>query len=144
MAFPTSGTPRKMWYSKFIKEMSLKPGPIQIFVSNVERAKRWYTDVLGMQLVQEYPDMKCVLMKLDNTEFDIGTPVPKWGEGWNSVTIGGRTPISFETNHIEVTVSVLKQKGIVFAEEISKRPWGEYKAVFCDPDGNEFNLIQSD
>lgn len=82
-------------------------------------------------------------MKLNNTEFDIGTPNPTWGQGWKTVKIGGRTPIFFETNNIHQTVKELKSKEVKFIEKISKRPWGEYKAVFADPDGNEFNLIQS-
>jgi predicted enzyme related to lactoylglutathione lyase len=41
-------------------------------------------------------------------------------------------------------VKELKEKEVKFLEEISKRPRGEYKAVFSDPDGNEFNLIQAE
>jgi len=122
--------------------MKLKVGPIQIFVSNLERAKEWYTKILGMKIVKEYPEFKCVLMKLDKIEFDIGTPDPSWGEGWNKVKIGGRTPIFFETDDIEKTWDELKKRGIKVIEELSKRPWNEKKAVFADPDGNEFNLIE--
>lgn len=122
--------------------MRIKVGPIQIFVSDIEKAKKWYSDILGMMVIKEYPEVKCILMKIDDTEFDIGTPIPEWGEGWDKVKIGDRTPIFFETDDIEGTVKELKQKGVKFVEEVSKRPWGEYKAVFSDPDGNEFNLIQ--
>jgi catechol 2,3-dioxygenase-like lactoylglutathione lyase family enzyme len=122
--------------------MKLKLGPIQIFVSDVERAKKWYAKVLEMKIVEEYPKFKCVLMKLDKVEFDIGVPDQSWGEGWNKVKIGGRTSIFFETNNIEKTVKELKEKGVKFVEEPSKRLWGEMKAVFADPDGNEFNLIE--
>ncbi len=95
-----------------------------------------------MKLVKEYPGFKCVLMKLGETEFDIGTPNPSWGEGWNTVKAGGRTPIFFETDNIEQAVKELKSKKVKLVEQLSKRPWGEYKAVFADPDGNELNLIQ--
>lgn len=122
--------------------MKIRPGPIQIFVSDIEKAKNWYSDILGMKLVKEYPEFKCVLMKLGDIEFDIGTPGPEWGDGWNTVKVGGRTPIFFETRNLIKTVAELKQKGVKFIEEPQKRPWGEYKAVFADPDGNEFNLIQ--
>lgn len=122
--------------------MDLKVGPIQVFVSDVEKAKKWYSETLGMQLVKEFPDFKCVLMRLGDTEFDIGVPCPEWGEGWDKVKIGGRTNIFFETHNIKETVDELKQRGVQFVEEVSRRPWGEYKAVFADPDGNEFNLIE--
>lgn len=121
----------------------IRAGPIQIFVSNIEKAKKWYSKILGMKLIKKYPKVKCILMKLGNTEFDIGTPVPAWGKGWKKVHIGGRTSIFFETNNIKKTIKELKQKKVKIIEEISKRSWGEYKAVFADPDGNEFNLIET-
>jgi len=122
----------------------MKLNAIQIFVSDWVKAKKWYSDILEMELVGEYPETKAALMKLDGINFYIETPNPKWGEGWDKVKIGGRTPIIFETEDINKAVENLKQKGVIFVEEISKRPWGEYKAVFSDPDGNEFNLVQSE
>jgi catechol 2,3-dioxygenase-like lactoylglutathione lyase family enzyme len=121
----------------------LKVGPIQIFVSDIEKAKKWYSEILGMELIEEYPDFKCVLMKLSEFEFDIGVPNPSWGEGWDKIKIGGRTVIFFETDDIFKTVNELKKKGVKFIEEPYMTPWGEYKAVFIDPDGNEFSLIQT-
>jgi len=123
--------------------MDIRFDSIQIFVSDIQKAKKWYSEVLGMKIIEEYPEIKCVLMKLGNFKFYIETPCPEWGEGWDRVKIGGRTPIIFVTKNIRQTVKELKQKGVKFVEEISKRPWGEYKAVFSDPDGNEFNLIES-
>ena len=122
--------------------MNIRVGPIQIFVSDIKKAEKWYSEVLAMKLIKRYPKFKCILMKLGNIEFDIGTPIPEWGKGWDTVKIGGRTSIFFETDNIEKTVKSLKQRRVKFIEELSKRPWGEYKAVFTDPDGNEFNLIQ--
>ena len=122
--------------------MNLKVGPIQIFVSDIEKAEKWYLDTLRMEKIEDYPDFKCVLMKLGGFEFDIGVPSENWGEGWNKVKIGGRTPIFFETDDIFKTVDELKKRRVKFVEEPTKRPWGEYKAVFIDQDNNEFNLIQ--
>ena len=122
--------------------MNLKLGPIQIFVSDIKKAEKWYSEKLGLRLIKKYPEFKCVLMSFNNIEFDIGTPNESWGQGWNKVKIGGRTNIFFETKNIENTVKELKERGVKFVEEISKRFWGEYKAVFTDSDNNEFNLIQ--
>jgi catechol 2,3-dioxygenase-like lactoylglutathione lyase family enzyme len=124
--------------------MKLKLGPIQIFVSDLERAKKWYTKVLGMKIIKEYSEFKCVLMKLGKNEFDIGVPNSYWGEGWDKVRIGERTPIFFEADDIEKTWKELKKRGVKVIEELSKRPWRDMKAVFADPDGNEFNLIEVD
>ncbi|MEK7664648.1 MAG: VOC family protein [Patescibacteria group bacterium] len=122
-------------------DIDIKFGQVQIFVSDITKAEKWYSSTLNMKLIEKYSKFKCMLMKLGE-EFYIETPCPEWGEGWNTVKTGGRTPIIFETKDIQKTVKELKKKGVKFVEEISKRSWGEYKAVFSDPDGNEFNLVQ--
>ncbi|NCO97302.1 MAG: hypothetical protein COY38_02005 [Candidatus Aenigmarchaeota archaeon CG_4_10_14_0_8_um_filter_37_24] len=123
--------------------MDIRLDSIQIFVSNIEKAKKWYSEVLGMDLIDEDDELKVLHMKLNGMNFYIETPNPKWGQGWDTVKIGGRTQIIFAAADIEQTVKELKQKGARIVEEISKRPWGRYKAVFADPDGNEFNLVES-
>jgi len=123
--------------------MDIRLYSIQIFVSNIEKAKKWYSEVLGMDLIDEDDELKVLHMKLNGMNFYIETPNPKWGQGWDTVKIGGRTQIIFAAADIEQTVKELKQKGARIVEEISKRPWGRYKAVFADPDGNEFNLVES-
>ena len=122
--------------------MNIKVGLIQIFVSDIKKAEKWYSKILGMKLTRRYHKFKCIFMELGGVEFDIGTPAPGWGEGWDKVKIGGRTNIFFETTDIKETVKNLKQMSVRFVEEPSKRSWGDYKAVFIDPDGNEFNLIE--
>lgn len=122
--------------------MNLKAGPIQVFVSDIEKAKKWYSQVLSMELLEDYDEFKCLLMKLGAVEYDIGVPLPNWGEGWDKLKIGGLTNIFFETTNITQTVEDLKQRGVQFIEEPAKQSWGEYKAIFADPDGNEFSLIE--
>lgn len=122
--------------------MNIRVDLIQIFVSDIKKAEKWYSEVFGMKLITRCSKLKYIIMKLGTTEFCISTPIPEWGEGWDTVKIGGRTPILFETDDIKKTVKSLKQKGVKFVEALSRRPWGEYKVVFADPDGNEFGLVQ--
>jgi len=117
---------------------------IQIFVSDIEKAKKWYSEIIGMKLIDEDSKLKILHMKLGKIDFYIETPNSKWGEGWNTVKIGGRTPIIFVTKNIEKTVKYLKQKKVKIIEKTSKRSWGQYKAVFADFDDNEFNLVEQE
>jgi len=121
----------------------VKLGAIQIFVSDWQKAKQWYADVLGMEPAGDYPETQAAWMKFDGVDFYLETPNPGWGSGWDAVSVGGRRPIIFETEDIAATVKAMKWKGVRFVEEIAKRPWGEEVAVFADSDGNEFNLVQS-
>lgn len=95
-----------------------------------------------MKLIETDYKFKYLVMKLGKNTFYIEAPNPLWSKGWDKVKIGGRSSIIFKTKDIYETVKILKQKGVKFIEEISKGPWGEYKAVFSDPDGNEFNLVE--
>ena len=121
--------------------MDIKLGPIQIFVSDIVKARKWYSEVLEMKLINKWEEGKEIIMMLGEVEFNIGTPNPVWGEGWDKVKIGGRTEISFETDNIQETWEKLKERDVKVIEELSKRSWGEFKATFADPDGNEFALV---
>ncbi len=86
-----------------IEVIYIKLNAIQIFVSDIEKAKDWYSKILGMKVIEEYPEIKCILMKLGNVCFYVETPCPRWGEGWK-------------------TVKELKQEKVKIIEQISKRP----------------------
>lgn len=119
----------------------MKLAAVQVFVSDLDKAEKWYSKVLGMKLVKKNKDLGYLVMRLGKSFFYIETRMRKWGQGWDKVKVGGRTNIIFEVEDIEKEINKLKKKGVVFVEKISKRVWGEYKAVFKDPFGNEFNLV---
>src|SRR6266516_7014428 len=51
--------------------------------------------------------------------------------------IGGFQPVTFRCEDVFATADALKRKGVTLAEEPKKEVWGT-RAVFRDPDGNEF------
>lgn len=122
--------------------MIIRLDAVQIFVSDIKNAEKWYSKIFKMKLIEADYKLKYLVMKLGKNIFYIETPNPLWGEGWDKVKIGGRTSIVFKTKNIYETIIILKQKGVRIVEGVYKRPWGEYKAVFADTDGNEFNLVQ--
>jgi predicted enzyme related to lactoylglutathione lyase len=46
---------------------------------------------------------------------------------------------SFACDDVEATFRQLSKRGVVFAREPQKQPWGSM-AIFQDPDGNQFVL----
>lgn len=60
----------------------------------------------------------------------------------DATRIGKLAGIVFETSDMLATCKELKQRGVVFVEEPSKRPWG-YQAQIKDHDGNILVLHQS-
>lgn len=60
----------------------------------------------------------------------LGMKLISKSEKWKSATL------------INKTYQKLQSKGVKFLRPPFKTPWGEYKAHFVDPDGNEFSLCQ--
>jgi len=124
--------------------MKTKSCLIQIFVSDFKKAEDWYQKMLGTQLKNKSDEWKSISMELTGVVFDICQPIPKWGTNWVKVKklIGGLKGIFFYVDDINSTYKELKTKGVEFLKPPFKTPWGEYKANFIDPDGNEFSLVQ--
>ncbi len=119
---------------------------IQIFVKDLDKAVRWYKDILGMELVNKSDKWKSATMRLAGVDYDLCQPIPEWGSNWMKAkgNIGGLKGIFFYTKDINKTYQQLKSKGVKFLKAPFKTPWGEYKAHFVDPDGNEFSLCQGE
>lgn len=119
---------------------------IQIFVKDFYKAIKWYKEKLGMKLVVKYNDYKSAVMRLAGVDYDICQPIPKWGSNWIKAkrNIGGLRGIFFYTKNVNKAYQELKSKGVKFLKPPFKTPWGEYKAHFIDPDGNEFSLCQEE
>jgi len=118
-------------------------GRTTIYVEDQDRAKAFYTDVLGFELVMDMP---------------MGDPgAARWIEvrppgGQTNVVIfqggedfprpGGMNPTLFETDDIKATFDDLKAKGVEFPTEPEFAAWGKWWATFKDSEGNEFGLGQ--
>ena len=104
-------------------------------VQDIERAKGFYRDTLGLQITNEDGE---------------------WAEVYaNGLTIGlnGREPsgagamggpvVTFQpTGSLEEAVSNLKEQGVEVPAEISEHPWGRV-ATFKDSEGNDLQLYGS-
>ena len=55
---------------------------------------------------------------------------------------GGFTGFVFTTDDIMATWETLAARGVRFTEPPTRQPWGMMQALFEDPDGNGFVLVQ--
>lgn len=108
-------------------------------VADQERAKDFYVDTLGFELVAERP------MGPDGTWVQVA---PKGAE--TSLTLvtwfedmppGSAQGIVLETDDIEADVAALRERGVRFDGDIEEFPWGR-SVTFADPDGNGL-ILQS-
>jgi catechol 2,3-dioxygenase-like lactoylglutathione lyase family enzyme len=125
-------------------------GSVPIFVSNQDRALEFYRDILGFEVVfdQQYgPEFRwlAVARRKGETELVLFHPVASIAgsqlEELNE-RIGIWTGIVFLTDDIQSTYEELCERGVGFSVEPKKQAWGGMEAIFFDPDGNYFHLVQ--
>jgi predicted enzyme related to lactoylglutathione lyase len=113
---------------------------VSVNVADQERAKRFYTDVLGLELLLDVP---------------MGEPD---GSKWVEVRprgaqtrlilfhapafVGGRAPFVFDTDDIVATCADLAARGVEIVDRPAVAPWGSWWAQIKDSEGNSIGLNQ--
>lgn len=113
---------------------------VQLFsipVSDPGRARNFYVDVLGFELVREMqmsPDQRWVQVRPRGAETSM--TLVTW---FPSMPAGSLTGLVLETDDLDAEILRLAQLGVVFNDEVSEQPWGR-SIVLSDPDGNRLIL----
>ena len=101
---------------------------LSIRVRDLDRARRWYVDHLGLRVEFEVPGRRTVALQddagltlfLDETSDDAGA---------------AGVSLTFQVNDVEDTHRRLAANGVAFVSPPAKRFWG-YGAELLDPDGH--------
>jgi catechol 2,3-dioxygenase-like lactoylglutathione lyase family enzyme len=108
---------------------------ITFYVSDLETAKSFYEETLGLQKKYEYASY--VGFECSGTEIGL---IPKLEEG-EMITKDSPT-VSFLVDNVEESCERLLERGIEFHEDLHEEPWGGKAASFRDPDGNMLEILQ--
>jgi catechol 2,3-dioxygenase-like lactoylglutathione lyase family enzyme len=111
---------------------------ISVPVSDQQRAKRFYTEVLGFGLVRESPmspGMSWIQLAPPGQSVTIA--LVTWFE---TMKPGGLQGVMVNTDDIAAEHQTLRSRGLEISD-IKEEPWGRY-ALFSDPDGNGWILRQ--
>ena len=114
---------------------------VGIFVRDQDRAKQFFTERLGFDLVQDSPMGEGenaprwieIAPKERNVLLVLFTP-----EGQEE-RVGTFSNVIFHAEDIQATHQELSAKGVEFPEPPRKEFWGWW-ATFKDPDGNTYGL----
>ncbi|MGB9030237.1 MAG: VOC family protein [Acidobacteriaceae bacterium] len=107
-------------------------------VRNQDAALKFWTEAVGMKVMTDQPfneKQRWIEVKLPGAETGLALFTPDGHED----RIGEFQSISFWSDDVFATAAVLKQKGVVFAQDPKKEQWGT-SAIFKDPDGNMYVL----
>lgn len=121
-------------------------GTVSIFVSDQQRAKEFYTNVLGFELRQDAPLFPgaearwiAVAPKGAKTELILYLPDDNWAH--YQQVVGKAQPVTLNVSQIQSLYEDLKAKGVVFSQAPDKQPWGTF-TTFQDSEGNWLLMVE--
>lgn len=121
-------------------------GTVSVFVGDQDRAKEFYTEVLGLELRADaplYPGAStrwiAVAPKGAETEIILYLPDENW-EHYSQV-VGKSQALTFDVADMATVHQELKAKGVVFIQEPEEQPWGTF-AIIEDSEGNHLIVVE--
>lgn len=108
---------------------------VVVFVRDLEVAKKFYVEQLGLPLIQE-TQMMLEFFPGEGAKFGVALAVHEAAYP----LVGRHTGITLTVEDIVSLYRELTTAGINFAEPLEASPWGKM-AVVCDPDGNQIALV---
>ena len=109
---------------------------IAVMVSDTDRAKKWYTEKLGLSVLDDEGHWITVGRK------EKGGAVHLCLASKEMPLEPGNTGILLLVEgDLRTECARLKERGVEFAHEPTKQPWGVWDAMVRDPDGNELLLM---
>ncbi|MDE2430066.1 MAG: VOC family protein [Burkholderiales bacterium] len=111
---------------------------ISVPVSDQQRSRQFYQDILGFALVRDEPmgpGMRWIQLAPRGQSVTIA--LVTW---FDQMKPGGLQGVMVNTADIDAELLLLRSRGLVIGE-IKEEPWGRY-AMFNDPDGNGWILRQ--
>ena len=107
-------------------------------VRNQDASLKFYTEKLGFKVATDQPmgnGQRWIELLIPGADTGLALFTPPGHEK----RIGEFQSISYWCDDVFATAKILKSKGVEFAEEPRKEPWGTM-GIFKDPDGNQFVL----
>jgi catechol 2,3-dioxygenase-like lactoylglutathione lyase family enzyme len=112
---------------------------VSVPVSDQDRAKEFYVNVLGFEVLQDMPmgpEMRWLQVAPKGSEASL--TLVTWFDTMPAGTLRG---LVLQTLNLEATVAQMTANGYAFESEIDEQPWGRFLS-FDDPDGNGLILRQ--
>ncbi|MGN9909611.1 VOC family protein [Phytohabitans sp. LJ34] len=120
--------------------MAVKASVIMLGVKDVERAKKFYVEGLGCEVVQDYPGF--VRCRMGDGSSDLAlyeweavareAGVPAEGSGFRGVSFHFLTEARDE---VDETLRAAEAAGGAVVRAAAAEQWGGYVGYFSDPDG---------
>jgi catechol 2,3-dioxygenase-like lactoylglutathione lyase family enzyme len=116
---------------------------VGIYVDDQDRARRFFTEALGFELLQDTPmgEGPSAARWIEVAPPDRNVTLVLYTPDGQRDRIGTFSNVLFDCDDMEATHKELTARGVEFTEEPSRQFWGWW-AIFKDPDGNTYGLGQ--
>jgi predicted enzyme related to lactoylglutathione lyase len=121
--------------------MEYKLSAVRIFVTDWERAIRFYSETLEMAVAFRSDEMGWAQMATGEAQLALERVDPNDEEGKSLV--GRFVGASLQVPDIFATCATLAERGVEFAAPPEEQLWGGVLAHLRDPDGNILTLLGS-
>ena len=121
-------------------------GSVSVFVSDQERAKAFYTGVLGFELRADAPlfpgaDTRWIAVAPEGAQTEIILYLPDENWAHYEQVVGRSQAITLDVSDMASVSQTLKGRGVNFVQEPDTQPWGTF-AIIEDSEGNKLLLVQ--
>lgn len=122
--------------------MEMKMGYVILYVADLEKTKRFYGELLGLKLRNEFGTY--IEYETGNTVLSMNTresgreitklPIPDGVKNEHTFELG------FVTEDVRRAVQRLRAAGVPILLEPTEKPWGQIVAYAQDPDGHYIEI----
>jgi catechol 2,3-dioxygenase-like lactoylglutathione lyase family enzyme len=106
---------------------------VSVPVSDPDRAKDFYVNVLGMDLLSDFPmDDNMRWIQVQPSGSDASITLVTW---FPTMPAGSLKGLVLETPDLDSTIAEIAARGFVIDGDVGEQPWGRF-VQFDDPDGN--------
>jgi predicted enzyme related to lactoylglutathione lyase len=119
----------------------MKLNTARIFVRDIESAKQFYAEALGLPIKADGSKYGYCVFKAGSTELVVETVAEDAPEE-EAALVGRFTGLSFTVQDAEATHQELAARGVPFTGLPEKQFWGGILATLQDPSGNELQIVQ--
>jgi predicted enzyme related to lactoylglutathione lyase len=127
--------------SRMERQVEYRLFAVRVFVTDWDRALRFYTETLGIPTTFRSDEMGWAQLATGEGQLALERVAPDDAEARELV--GRFVGVSLQVPDIESTHMTLVERGVEFLAPPGEQPWGELLAHFRDPDRNVIALLGS-
>jgi lactoylglutathione lyase len=123
-----------------------KVGTVSLYVSDQQRAKAFYTEVMGFELRTDAPlgpntEARWIAVAPAGAQTELILYVPDENWGHYRQVVGKTQSLTLDVSDMDSVHAQLKSRGVRFVHEPDRQPWGTY-ATIEDSEGNRILLVE--